>query len=69
MLLLLAFSPPVIQDDIRPPHIAAGDADGVEAVVVFFLPGEVGIHPHLSDPQVGSQDLVALILEEIHTLA
>lgn len=56
--------PPVIQDDIRPPHVAAGYADGIQAVVVLLLPGEVGIHPYLPDPQVGSQDLVALILAE-----
>ena len=57
---------PVIQNNIRSPYVAAGYANGVEAIVVFLFPGEVGIHPHLADPQVGSQDLVSLILVKGH---
>ncbi|KAG7224691.1 hypothetical protein INR49_011488 [Caranx melampygus] len=32
--------PPVIENNIRPPDIAAGYADGVEAIVVLLLPGK-----------------------------
>lgn len=58
---------PVIQDNVRAPHVAAGYADGVQTIIVLLLPGEVGIHPHLPYPQVGGQDLVALVLIDGHT--
>lgn len=56
-------TPPVIQDNIWPPNVAAGDPDRIQSVVILLLPGEVGVHPHLANPQVRSEDLVALILE------
>ena len=58
---------PVVQNDVWFPHVAAGNADGVETVVVVLIPGEVGVHPHLAYPQVGRQDLVALILVKPRT--
>lgn len=57
---------PVIQNNIGSPNVAAGYADGVKAIIVLLLPCEKGIHPYLADPQVGSQDLVPLILVKIH---
>ena len=54
--------PPVVEDDVRLPHEAAGDANGVQAVIVLLAPGQVGVCPHLSVPQVGGQDLVPLVL-------
>ena len=54
--------PPVVEDDVRLPDQAAGDANGVQAVVVLLAPGQVGVCPHLPVPQVGGQDLVPLIL-------
>lgn len=58
----LLMKPPIIQDNIWPPNIAARDPDRIQSIVVLLLPGEVGVHPHLADPQVRGEDLVALIL-------
>lgn len=55
--------PPVIQDNVWSPDVAAGDPDRIQSVVILLLPGEVGIHPHLTDPQVCGEDLVTLILK------
>lgn len=53
---------PVIEDDVGSPHITAGYSNCIQAIVILLLPGEVGIHPYLPDPQVRGQDLVALVL-------
>lgn len=55
-------NPLVVEDDVRPPDVAAGDADAVDAVVGVLVPGEVGVQPGLADPQVGGEDLVPLVL-------
>ena len=57
--------PPVVEDNVGLPDEAAGDADGVQAVVVLFPPGQVGVCPHLPVPQVGGQDLVPFILRRV----
>ena len=54
---------PVVQNDVRFPHISAGNPNGVQAIVVVFGPGQVRIHPHLPHPQVKGQDLVPLVLD------
>lgn len=56
------YNPLVVEDDVRPPDVAAGDTDAVDAIVGVFVPGEVGIQPGLADPQVRGEDLVPLIL-------
>jgi len=56
---------PVVEDNVRLPDEAAGDADGVQAIVVLCLPGQVGVRPHLPVPQVGGQDLVPLVLRRV----
>lgn len=52
----------VVENQVRPPHQAAGDVDHFQSIVVFFVPAEVGIVPLLPDPQVGDQNLVPLVL-------
>lgn len=52
----------VIEDEVWPPHQAAGDVDDVQSVIVLFVPPQVSVMPLLSDPQVGDQHLVPLIL-------
>lgn len=54
----------VIQDYVRSPYVTTRYADGVDPIVIVLIPAQVGVHPHLPDPQIGSQDLVPLVLEQ-----
>lgn len=55
----------VIEDEVRPPHQAAGDVDDVQTIVVLFVPPQVSVVPRLPDPQVGDQHLVPLVLRRV----
>ena len=57
----------VIEDEVGPPHQAAGDVNHLQAVIVLFIPLQVRIVPPLPDPQVGNQHLVPLILKQSRT--
>lgn len=52
----------VIEDEVGPPHQAAGDVDHLQSIIVLFIPFQVYVIPGLPDPQVGNQHLVPLIL-------
>lgn len=52
----------VVENQVGPPHQAAGDVDHFQSIVVLFVPAEVGVVPLLPDPQVGDQHLVPLVL-------
>lgn len=54
----------VVENQVGPPHQAAGDVDHFQSVVVLFVPAEVGVVPLLPDPQVGDQHLVPLVLDK-----
>ena len=52
----------VIKDDIWSPHQVAGNPDGVQPIILVSIPREICIMPDLADPQIGSQNLVSLVL-------
>lgn len=52
----------VVEDNIWFPNQVAGDVYHLQVVVLFLIPLQVRIVPHLSDPQICGQHLVPLIL-------
>lgn len=54
----------VVEDEVGPPHQAAGDVDHLQTIVVLFVPLQVRVVPSLPDPQVGDQHLVPLVLSD-----